>query len=61
MPEYKSHKNINHHCSLPVELLFTDLSNYFPIFKTTNALGKPHFNDQLIDYKSVITVNTFSH
>lgn len=41
---------------MPAEILFTDLSNHFPVFKTTTtALGKPHFNDQLIHYKSVIT------
>lgn len=49
-------KNVNHHLFLPVEIPFTNLSNHFPVFKTkTSALGKPHFNDQLIRYKSVIT------
>lgn len=56
MPEYKSQEKCDSPLLLPVELLFTDLSNYFPIFKTTtNALGKPHLNDQLIHYKQVIT------
>lgn len=49
-------KNVNHHYFLPVELLFTGRNNYFPISKsTTNALGKPRFDDQLTHYKSVIT------
>lgn len=48
-------KNVNHHYLLPVELLFTDLNNYFPISKSTvNALAKSHFNDQPIHYISVI-------
>lgn len=53
---YTNHKkNVNHHYLLPVELLFTDLNNYFPISKSTvNALAKSHFNDQPIHYKRVI-------